>query len=144
MVLSIFWAGLIGSKCAQVSAKSKRKTCPPLAGVAEGRGWTALAQTTNTPQTQHHQLTAPTKPCLPAVPPGRTTDNEDSIMVILPLGSSSLGKIIEPIQRCLFGGRPPSQARGRAIRSYLRYRCYPCLLRSCRPVGLRALRSALN
>jgi len=31
-------AGLIGSKSAQVNAKSKRKTCPPLEGVSRSDG----------------------------------------------------------------------------------------------------------
>jgi hypothetical protein len=38
----------------------KQNAVPRLAGVAEGRGWTALAQTKNIPQTQLHQLTNPT------------------------------------------------------------------------------------
>ena len=35
---------------------------PRLAGVAEGRGWAALAQTKNIPQTQLHQLAHPVLP----------------------------------------------------------------------------------
>ena len=58
----ILWRLVETTPYPQTGQHPKKNPVPRLAGVAEGRGWAALAQTKNIPQTQLHQLAHPILP----------------------------------------------------------------------------------